>query len=90
MSGKERFSSDQDRRQLSLRRKPQLNNLGLIAMLSLTALGLAAAAASAAKRPAGCSSTLLHESRPPACLSRSMRSSGLRSDLWMVDFRPAD
>jgi hypothetical protein len=70
MSGKERFSSDQDRRQLSLRRKPQLN-LGLIAMLSLTTLGLAAAAASAAKRPAGCSSTLLHESRPPACLGPS-------------------
>ena len=68
MSSKECFSSDQDRRQLSLRRKPQLNNLGLIAMLSLTALGLAAAAASAARRPAGCSSTLLHEGRPAACL----------------------
>jgi hypothetical protein len=78
MSGKERFSSDQDGRQLSLRRKPQLNNLGLIAMLSLTALGLAAAAASAAKRPAGCSSTLLHESRPPACL-------GPTRDLVLVD-----
>jgi hypothetical protein len=68
MSGRERFSSDQG--QMSLRRKPQLN-LGLIAMLSLTTLGLAAAAASAAKRPAGCSSTLLHESRPPACLGPS-------------------
>jgi hypothetical protein len=71
MSGKECFYSDQDRRQLPPRRKPQLNNLGLIAMLSLTALGLAGAAASAAKRPVGCSSTWLHESRPPACLGPS-------------------
>jgi hypothetical protein len=68
MSGRECFYSEKDRRQLPLRRKPQLNNLGLIAMLSLTSLGLAAAAASAAKRPVGCSSTLLHETRPPACL----------------------
>ena len=71
MSGKERSCSDQDRRQLLPRRKLQLNNLGLIAMLSLTSLGLAAAAASAAKRPVGCSSTLLHETRPPACLGPS-------------------
>jgi hypothetical protein len=42
MSGKERFSSDRVRRQLSPRRVPQLN-LGLIAMLSLAALGLAGA-----------------------------------------------
>jgi hypothetical protein len=68
MSGKERFYSDQVRRQLPPRRKPQVNNLRLIAMLSLTALGLAGAAASAAKRPVGCSSTFPHESRPPACL----------------------